>query len=87
MNIKLMIFGTAAWPKHVHTKVGNDTNGLLIVNTAPYKPPYPSNSRMNKAFRLLPGIHGNEPHLRYGKTNKNTRWNAGVSIIQSDITL
>ena len=42
---------------------------------------------MNKAFRLLPGIHGNEPHLRYGKTNKNTRWNAGVSIMQSDITL
>ncbi len=42
---------------------------------------------MNKAFRLLPGIHGNEPLLRYGKTNKNTRLNAGVSIMQSDITL
>ena len=78
MNIKLMIFETAAWPENVHTKVGNDTNSLLIVNTAPYKSPYPSNSRMNKAFRLLPGIHGNEPHLRYGKTNKNTRLNAGV---------
>ncbi|EFE48157.1 hypothetical protein NEIELOOT_03074 [Neisseria elongata subsp. glycolytica ATCC 29315] len=42
---------------------------------------------MNKAFRLLPGIHSNKPHLRYDKTNKNTRWNAGVSIMQSDITL
>ena len=82
-----MIFGTAAWPEHVHTKVGNDTNSLLIVNTAPHQPPYPSNSSMNKAFRLLPGIHGNEPHLRYGKTNKNTRLNAGVPIMQSDITL
>lgn len=87
MNIKLMIFGTAAWPENAYTKVGNDTNSLLIVNTAPHQPPYPSNSSMNKAFRLLPGIHGNEPHLRYGKTNKNTRWNAGVSIMQSDITL
>ena len=49
----------------------------------------PSNSRMNKVFRLFPGIHGNEPHLRfrYGKTNKNTRLDAGVSIMQSDITL
>ena len=87
MNIKLMIFGTAAWPEHVHTKVGNDTNSLLIVNTVPYKPPYPSNSSRNKAFRLLPDIHGSKPHLRYGKTNKNTRVNAGVSIMQSDITL
>ena len=42
---------------------------------------------MNKAFRLLPDIHGSKPHLRYGKTNKNTRVNAGVSIMQSDITL
>ena len=34
MNIKLMIFGTAAWPEHVHTKVDNDTNSPLVVNTS-----------------------------------------------------
>ena len=42
---------------------------------------------MNKAFRLLPSIHDNQPLLSYGKTNKNTRLNAGVSIMQSNITL
>ncbi|MBM7064145.1 hypothetical protein [Neisseria elongata] len=34
MNIKLIIFGTAAWSEYGHTKVGNDTNSLLIVNTS-----------------------------------------------------
>ena len=70
MNIKLIIFGTAAWSEYGHTKIGNDTNSLLIVNTAPHQHLVPSNSRMNKAFRLLPGIHGNEPHLRYARQTK-----------------
>lgn len=87
MNIKLMIFGTAAWPEHVHTKVGNDTNSLLIVNTAPHQHLVPSNSRMNKAFRLLPGIHGNEPHLRYARQTKTPAGMRVFSIMQSDITL
>ncbi|WP_338196571.1 hypothetical protein [Neisseria elongata] len=87
MNIKLIIFGTAAWSEYGHTKVGNDTNSLLIVNTAPHQHLVPSNSRMNKAFRLLPGIHGNEPHLRYARQTKTPAGMRVFSIMQSDITL
>ena len=87
MNIKLIILGTAAWSEYGHTKVGNDTNSLLIVNTAPHQHLVPSNSRMNKAFRLLPGIHGNEPHLRYARQTKTPAGMRVFSIMQSDITL
>ncbi|OFT00969.1 hypothetical protein HMPREF3107_07105 [Neisseria sp. HMSC31F04] len=87
MNIKLIIFGTAAWSEYGHTKVGNDTNNLLIVNTAPHQHLISSNSRMNKAFRPLPGIHGNEPHLRYTRQTKTPAGMRVFSIMQSDITL